>query len=205
MNPRIRKWALAIAATCAATACGDRLSTEPPVTSSLESTAARSDAVVGLLKRTRPLKEAMSASRVIGPKGGKILLPQAGVRIDFARGAVMVPTRITITALKGDNVAYTFEPHGLVFAAPLPLTQSLKETPAWKTHLAEELRGSYFERLVVDSTGTYAQSRERRPTRLKDAKEVLEFSIEHFSGYMVSTGDLPLDIKVDVKIDITSR
>jgi hypothetical protein len=203
----MRSWALAIAAACAAAACGDRMPTEMTVASSGPSTAAKADEVVSLLKRTEPLHESVSASAVIGPRGGHIQLRSAGLRIDFPRGAVTVPTRITVTALRGGNVAYLFEPHGIVFRTPVTLSQSLQGTTAWKSPLADELQGSYFERLVVDPSETFARRLEKRPATLKETKTRLEFSIEHFSGYMVSTGERPIDIKVEVtvSIDITAR
>ena len=85
------------------------------------------------------------------------------------------------------------------------LSQSLHGTAAWKTSLADQLQGSYFERLIVDPTETFARSLERREAKLKDQKTRLEFSIEHFSGYMVSVGDGTMGIKVEVTIDITGR
>jgi len=205
MNPRIRSWALAIVAACAAAACGDRMPTEMPVASAAAPTFARPDAVVGLLKPTEPLRETLHATAVIGPRGGKIQIPGAGFRIEFPRGAVAIPTRITVTALRGDNVAYMFEPHGLAFNTPVTISRSLHGTAAWKTSLADNLQGSYFERLVVDPTETFARSLEKRPSQLKDSKGRLDFSIEHFSGYMVSTGDGAIEVKVQVTIDITAR
>ena len=131
-------------------------------------------------------------------------LREAGLRIDFPRGAVTIPTRITVTALRGDNVAYRFEPHGIQFKRPVTLRQSLHRTAAWNDDdLADHLNGSYFERLIVDSTRTFARSLERRAGSLKDSKAALEFTIEHFSGYMVSVGDGEVGIKVEVTIDIT--
>ena len=203
MNPRIRSWALAMTAACAAAACGDRLPTEMAVESAAPPTSARTSEVVGLLKRTEPLTEHLSASAIIGPRGGTLQIGDAGVRVDFPRGAVSTPTRITVTALRGANVAYVFEPHGISFHTPVTISQSLQGTAAWRSSLADSLGGAYFERLLVDPTESFARSLEKRGGRLKDSKTRLEFSIEHFSGYMVSTGDGP--IKVDILIDITGR
>ena len=204
MNPRFRSWALTMAAACAMVACGDRMPTEMTVESAAQPTSsARTSEVVGLLKRTEPLTESLSATAVIGPRGGRLQIRDAGVRVDFPRGAVSTPTRITVTALRGGNVAYLFEPHGITFNTPVTISQSLQGTAAWKTSLADSLGGSYFERLLVDPTESYAHSLEKRPARLKDSKTRLEFSIEHFSGYMVSVGEGA--VKVEVLIDITGR
>jgi hypothetical protein len=205
MNPRIRSWALAMTAACATAACGDRMLTEVTVESLAQPTSARTSEVVGLLKRTEPLTESVSASAIIGPLGGQLQISGAGFRVNFPRGAVSSPTRITVTALRGDNVAYMFEPHGIKFHTPVTISQNLQGTAAWKTSLADSLGGSYFERLLVDPTESYARSLEKRPARLKDSKTRLEFSIEHFSGYMVSTGDGVPGVKLEVTIDITGR
>lgn len=173
------------------------------VASEAPAVSSRTGDVVGLLKRTEPLTESFTASAIIGPRGGRLQIREAGLRVHFPSGALTAPTRITVTALRGSNVAYVFEPHGIEFSQPVTISQSLRNTVAWKTALADGLQGSYFERLLVDPTESFAQSLENRSAKLKDLKTRLEFSIEHFSGYMVSTGDGP--IKVDVMIDITGR
>jgi hypothetical protein len=206
MMPRPQRWIPGLAALVVAVACGDHASTEPTIFDA--SPAARSSAgsdVVRLLKRDDALPPLID-SEIIGPRGGRLEIKRAGVMIDFARGAVSAPTRITVTALRGNNVAYTFEPHGIVFKAPVTVRQSLRHTAAWKNaELAADLQGSYFERLLVDPSEVFARSLERRPGKLKGSglMRYLEFSIEHFSGYTVSTGKSGIDIEVD--IDITSR
>jgi hypothetical protein len=206
MKPRMRRWILTLTAACAAASCGDRISTEPGAVATARPTldvSAASD-VVRLLKRTDVLPSGLSASGVIGPKGGHLDIPKAGFRIEFPAGAVTTPTRITVTALGGNNVAYRFEPHGLVFNVPVAIRQSLRNTTAWKNPaLAAELQGSYFERLLVDPSETYARSFEKRAARLEESTKVLEFSVEHFSGYLLSTGKT--SVEIDIEIDITSR
>lgn len=156
-----------------------------------------------MLKRTEDLTSDLTATAVIGPSGGHLQIPAAGVRVDFAPGAVAVPTPITITALRGNAVAYRFEPHGLVFQAPVTLRQRLRNTAAWEDEvLASQLQGSYFDRLVVDATRSYARTTEARPASLHRRHRTLEFTIEHFSGYMVTTGLVPGHIDVDVEVVI---
>jgi hypothetical protein len=203
MKPRTMRWAFVLSAACAISACGDRMLTEPQVAESsgpVLATTSTSD-VVRMLKRTERLDDNLSASAVIGPRGGHLQIKQAGIRIDFAPGAVSKPTRISVTAIRGRNVAYRFQPHGLVFNAPVTIQQNLRHTIAWKdAEFAAQLQGSYFDRLLVDPTETYARNFERRAGRLRDAARVLEFNIEHFSGYMVSTGKAPGNISVEVEI-----
>lgn len=205
MKPRVTRRALVVAAACATLACGSGLGpTAPEAAVSSSATASRGSDVVGLLKRTERLHEHLAASAVIGRKGGYIQIPRAGIRIDFPRGAVSKPTRITVIALRGRNVAYRFEPHGIAFEAPVTIRQSLRNTQAWNdSRLAADLQGSYFDRLLVDPSETYARSYERRGGRLQESGRMLEFSIEHFSGYMVSWGKG--GIEMDAEVDITSR
>jgi hypothetical protein len=203
----MKRWILAMTAACAAASCGDGSSTEPQAVATDRpsfNVAAAGD-VVRLLKRTEPLPSGITTSAVIGPRGGHLDIGRAGFRMDFPAGAVSRPTRISVTAAGGRNVAYRFEPHGLVFNVPVVIRQTLKHTTAWKNPaLAAELQGSYFERLLVDPSETYARSYERREAKLRESAKTLEFSIEHFSGYLLSTGKAPSG-GIDIEVDITSR
>jgi hypothetical protein len=206
MKPRFQRWVLASTVAIVAAGCGESTPAEPRTASggdALSSTTATST-VVGLVKRTERLPHQLTASRLIGPRGGHIEIGRAGMRIEFAPGAVKAPTRVTVTALRGDNVAYRFEPHGIQFSAPVVIRQSLRNTVAWKNPaVGAQLEGSYFERLLVDSSEAYARRLERRPARLRDGGRLVEFGIEHFSGYILSTGEV--QVNVEVNIDISMR
>ena len=203
MKPRVMRWAFAMSAACAVLACGDRMPTEPQVAGSSGPALATTSGgdVVRMLKRTERLEENLTESAIIGPRGGYIQIKRAGIRIDFAPGAVSKRTLISVTAVRGRNVAYRFQPHGLSFNAPVTIQQNLRHTIAWKDPAAAaQLQGSYFERLLVDPTETYARNFEQRSARLRDAGRALEFTIEHFSGYMVSVGKAPIDVSVEIEI-----
>lgn len=157
--------------------------------------------VVKVLKRTERLSEDLSVSRIIGPRGGQIQIARSGFRIDFAPGAVTEPTRITVTALEGHKIAYRFEPHGIEFQAPVVIRQSLRHTDAWRNPaLAPLLQGSYFEKLMIDPTESFVRSFEQRPGRVRETGRTLEFSIEHFSGYIVSCGKAQVEIDVELSL-----
>ena len=204
MNPRASRWALAMLTALAVAACADRDLTSPArATSGSRAAASTSGSadIVRMLRRTDSLPESLSATGVIGPQGGRLQIGQAGLRVDFAPGAVPRRTRITVTAVGGRVVAYRFAPHGLVFSAPVTIRQSLRRTEAWNDpDLAAQLQGSYFDRLRVDASATFAGSIERRPGRLRDAGRLLEFTIEHFSGYMVSTGKTSVEVELEVEL-----
>ncbi|HET9425333.1 MAG TPA: hypothetical protein VFO55_08185 [Gemmatimonadaceae bacterium] len=204
-NPRAMRWAFAMTTTLAVAACGDRqlpTAIEPPTAerAALSAVPGSSD-VVGILRRTEYLPPGLSASDVIGPEGGHLQIGRAGLRVEFAPGAVSRPTRISVTAIGGRFVAYRFQPHGLVFDAPVTLRQNLRKTTAWREPLlAGQLQGSYFEKLLVDASGQYAGTTERRAAKLRDESRFLEFTIEHFSGYMVSTGKMPVQVELEIEI-----
>jgi hypothetical protein len=149
--------------------------------------------IVKILKRTTPLRADLATSGVIGPAGGHLSIPGAGLDVEFASGAVSAATRITITAIAGDGVAYEFQPHGLVFAAPVYVRQDLKKTVAEHDRaIALTLQGSYFDtdlkHAFVDGTTSFVRVKERRPAQFHSVRNLLEFTIEHFSGYLASIG-----------------
>jgi hypothetical protein len=199
-----------LSAILAAIACGDRQLSAPIAPEVGTALFAKAGPPAGagpvqLLKRTKAIKSGLTTSAVIGPAGGEISIPKAGVTVSFAAGAVSKSTRITMTAIEGANVAYEFEPHGLTFAAPVVVRQDLQKTNAISdAALAASLQGSYFEgdlsASLIGPAGNYARVKESRKGKLKGANRYLEFSIEHFSGYLCSTG-----VTADISVEIAGR
>jgi hypothetical protein len=200
---------LLAAALVLAPACGDRGITTPaatpkpqkPTSGLRAATQAPTVQAVRVLERTTPLPHRLSASAVIGPRGGVIALPGSGLRVEFSTGAVSKPTRITLTAIEGQDVAYEFQPHGLRFGAPVTVHQDLEHTVAEHDEpLAQSLQGSYFAGDLaadfVDAQHHFARINESRHGKLKKNIKFLEFTVEHFSGYMVSTGLVSIDIEI---------
>lgn len=196
----------------AAAACGDRGITTPPATPQpkkptsglLSKAPVTTTEAVQVLLRSKPLPQDFSTSNIIGPAGGVLSIPAAGVHVIFARGAVSAPTRITMTAIAGAAVAYEFQPHGLTFNAPVTVVQDLKQTAAeHDASLRDALQGSYFDtdlpNTFVDAAHNFARIRESRHGKLKKDARFLEFIIEHFSGYMVSTGLVSVDIEIGIR------
>jgi hypothetical protein len=209
--PRVVQAVFLASAILAGAACDDKGVTTPLPTPVVDHPTARSLSTstavqaVQVLKRSAPLPTALSATATIGPEGGTIEIGRAGLRVTFARGAVAKPTRITLTANSGDVVAYEFLPHGLRFAAPVIVRQDLHGTAAQRDHaLAASLQGSYFEGELaanfVGTTGKYARIKESRKAALKSSKRYLEFSIEHFSGYLTSSGLVSIDVSVEIGV-----
>ncbi|HKO16321.1 MAG TPA: hypothetical protein VJU87_08780 [Gemmatimonadaceae bacterium] len=143
---------------------------------------------VHALQRDQALDSDHSWAFVVGPAGGRAHDPVTGLTMSFAQKAVLVRMKITVTALAGTDAAYRFEPHGLQFAAPVTLSQSLRGMRQWNgdTTLAA-LTGAYFrdQQPQVDSTGAILVS-ELLPATV-DAHGTVSFQIQHFSGYTVAS------------------
>ena len=144
---------------------------------------------VGVLQRSVPLAADVSVSSVIGKAGGRMEIPAAGLRVDFPSNSLRSNTRITVTALRGSEVAYTFEPHGLVFRQEPLVRQSFKGTNAASDHAIRDLlEGAYFQDTTALLSTGRAKILETRPTFVDVTGSGVRFSVAHFSGYLVSTG-----------------
>ncbi|MDQ6635977.1 MAG: hypothetical protein M3Z10_14590 [Gemmatimonadota bacterium] len=146
-----------------------------------------------VLKRITPLASDISQSMVIGPAGGEINVQAAGGKIDFPAGALAVPTLITMTALAGPDVAYDFQPHGLTFAQPVKIQQTVAGTwAALYPTLLTGMHGSYYGTSLsaawVDPGQFFAHVDENEIGYVETNKSQIKFFIGHFSGYMLSCG-----------------
>lgn len=129
-------------------------------------------------ERSQPLAQDEVASQVIGPLGGVIRLPEAGLTVVFPIGAVESATEITVTAPAGNLVGYHFAPHGLEFDAPVVVMQDLTKTMVQDQ---TDLSAVYFDGELQSEV-----------TALEELTlELLEllgiFEIDHFSGYVIAT------------------
>lgn len=130
------------------------------------------------------------ASTTIGARGGALEIPQTGLVLTVPAGAVSQPTRFSVRALPGSIVAYEFEPHGTRFAKPLVLDQSLRGVA--RGDVGPEgvaLEGGYFaDDSQLDGEGGVAQIDEFLPARLSPDGAHVRVEIQHFSGYVLSSG-----------------
>jgi hypothetical protein len=145
------------------------------------------------LKRSFNLPIDVSASAVIGPRGGEITLWPSGAKIVFPAGALSAPTRITMTAKAGWNVAYEFSPHGIVFDKPVTVQQDLNWT-SYRSGSGGKVQAGYYqdslsEALVGPSLSIARVSEVRRVDLDRPLNpSVAAFYIYHFSGYLMSSG-----------------
>jgi hypothetical protein len=143
------------------------------------------DTTVSVLQLSVPLVTDISRSATIGPDGGSIQIPETGFRLDVPKNAVTQPTVITVTAVAGPIAAYEFEPHGIALNKRLVVTQSLGLTTIVSQLLGHSFTGAYFtSRDDLHADGT-AAVHELEPTTADLLFGRVQFSIGHFSGYLV--------------------
>jgi hypothetical protein len=139
---------------------------------------------VTVLERSQPLAVDEVVTRTIGPSGGTIVLPNAGLTFIVPRNALGSSTSITITAPAGDLMGYHFAPHGLRFNRSALVKQDLTKS---------EL--GLLRRLLTRPTAAYFQGElrpivtalELLPLNLWGLLGFATFDIDHFSGYVIAT------------------
>jgi hypothetical protein len=191
---------LAVALSALAAGCAEQQLPSEPAVASLSTSAGTSvlnDAeTVSVLKRNAPIQR-LSASAEIGRMGGTIEIKEAGLRVVFPRNAVQLKGRstvtITVTALEGDLVAYEFQPHGLVFSQPVSVLQDSRFTTANRhSSFLASVKGAYVPELGhLDARNATAPVTEYRPTEIDLVGNRIRFTVDHFSGYIVSSGRQP--------------
>ncbi|MFL5618526.1 MAG: hypothetical protein ACJ79A_09060 [Gemmatimonadaceae bacterium] len=193
MKPTLRRLATLALGALTLASCGGEHPTLPQLQQSPPEAPA-SDLLGGLtsllgvngLQRTTALPAPITVTKSIGPDGGTLAIPGAGVTVTVPRGALATTTTITMTARAGTLVAYDFAPHGITFAKPLVFTQQLRGTNA--TLLTAPLLGLayYADASLLTQTGGLVSQ------LLGGTVNTLSWTftgpIPHFSGYMVSCG-----------------
>ena len=139
--------------------------------------------VTPLLRKT-PITS-VTASATIGPLGGVLALPSAGLTVVVPPLAVTTATKMSVTAVAGSSVAYEFEPHGIKFSVPLVATQSLKGTQAQSGGSINPL--SLFAGYFPDSKQITSVS-ELLNLNVNVLGQTSVLTIWHFSGYIIATG-----------------
>ena len=184
-----------VAAAFAISACADVTAPAAPVASG-QSAQILSGLLGGLgitqqtvapITRNTPLANDVSWSFTVGSGGATSTNSAVGLTISVPSGAVSAPTTITVTALKGSAVAYSFAPHGLQFGRNVTLTQKLQGTSAG-SQLLPQLTGAYFENDDDLLDNGLALVSEVLTGLLNPLTKTFSFPIKHFSGYLVASG-----------------
>jgi hypothetical protein len=148
-----------------------------------------------VVQRKVALSHPITVSRTISQRGGSISIPEAGLTVTFARGAVLRSTRITVTADAGKAISYEFGPHGTKFHAPVTIQQDMSMTTlANHPEAASSIQGGYTANGLADIVnGLLAKVAEvldatTTVVRGHDGKQHLgtsSFVVKHFSGYIL--------------------
>ena len=191
----MRRRILLIAAATTALVAAACVSTDNPVAppSAPLAPSAANQSLLGLggattvtpLHRTKALLQPLSASANIGPLGGTLAIPGAGILVVIPPLAVPKAQKITVTATAGSNVAYEFAPHGLKFNLPLVVTQNLSGTDASKTGSIDPL--TLFAGYYPDSTNVTSIT-EQLNVNINLLNQLATFTVWHFSGYILASG-----------------
>ena len=183
-----------VAAAIAISACADVTAPAAPVASG-QSAQILGGLVEGLsltqtvapITRTTPLASDVTWSFTVGSGGATSTNPAVGLTVSVPSGAVSAATTITVTALKGSAVAYSFAPHGLQFGRNVILTQKLHGTSAG-SQLLPQLTGAYFANDDDLLDNGLALVSEVLTGVLNPLSKTFSFPIKHFSGYLVASG-----------------
>ena len=188
---------LSVALLALSAACSTETATAPQVTAKNGLLGDVVGGVVGtatgLLSPAKVLTRdvavpAITRSFTFTRAGGSINIPEAGLIVDVPAEAIPTSSlTITVTVLPGKSIAYDFQPHGTQFRRPLTFRQELNGTSWDASTFRGTLNGGYFKNTAqVDLLRGLALVDEILPitVRLHEAR----FNINHFSGYMVSSG-----------------
>ena len=186
---------LSAAIALIAVACTDSAhSPTAPVTSG----SAKAGKLLGLqllppVHRTTPLAAPVSWSFTATPWGTVSSNSAVGLTVIVPYGALSTTQTITVTALPGNAVAYSFEPH-LVFNRPVTLKQNLSGTDAGLlTSLVGGLllSGGHFtgDNLEIDGNGL-ALLDETVPANILSGllSRSASFNVGHFTGWILASG-----------------
>jgi hypothetical protein len=138
-------------------------------------------------KRSTTFDGDVSVSGLIGPSGGALNIKEAGLRVVFPVGAVDKWVWVTVTAKRGDALAYDFQPHGLTFKVPVKLTQRLPNIDT-TTPLKNVFLGYFPNAESLDPVTRTAVITEALPAEIGLEDDLVRARIYHFSGYLVAIG-----------------
>ena len=183
-----------ITAAAIVVACGGEqaLLVSPPVPGAppLGVVEASGGALVHPIRRQQPMASEVSWSFDVDARGTTVRHTATGLTINVPAGAVAGPTHITVFALRGAPLAYRFEPHGLQFAKPIQLTQSLHGLLlGGASQPIPRLLAGYFadDSLATDAATGNARVIELLPVQIDVRAHNAVVAVRHFSGYTVAS------------------
>lgn len=193
MKLSMRRHAAAILATLVTIACSSDTAISiapvaPPRMASADLHLDGVNRVVGLrgVQRFEALRAPVVVEATIGADGGELTIPAAGVTLTVPSGALREATKITMTARAGRQLAYDFQPHGLVFATPLILSQQLRGTSASLLEAPFFKLGYYEDPSLLGETTGWVSQTFAGTVHLRGWS--FTANVPHFSGYLIGVG-----------------
>jgi len=144
----------------------------------------------GYNRISAPLKLSLpnTASASIGPKGGVLSLPSAGLQVVVPAGALRKMTTLSVSANAG-SMSYQFAPHGTQFAKAVRVTQDLRTANVSASSLTT-LRAVYLASdAQFDAARGTVTPTEVMAVDVSKGLSQASFNIHHFSSYMFVTGE----------------
>ena len=191
---------LATIILAAALGCRDLASPTGPdslARSSHSSASLLGPAFVAPVERTVPLPTAVTWTFIAGPAGVVSSNAAVGLSVIVPPGALSSVQTITVTALEGSAVAYSFAPH-LTFERSVTLVQDLSGTRAAGSLLP--LLGAHFAGDVLEFTNGLVEVTETVPAIISLLDGQARFGVSHFTGWIVASGrdeDDPEEFPID--------
>jgi hypothetical protein len=105
----------------------------------------------------------------------------------FPAGAVAEDVQVSVRATSADRIAYSFAPHGLTFAAPVEVSQTLDPRAIAKA-VPKDLVVTYLASGFADAAGAAYVPDEVLSVRIDAAARAAAFTIQHFSEYQLASG-----------------
>jgi hypothetical protein len=151
---------------------------------------------VAPVERTVPLATAVTWTFIAGPAGVVSRNAAVGLAVIVPPGALTSVETITVTALEGSAVAYSFEPH-LDFERSVTLVQDLSGTRLAGSLLPPLVIGAHFAGDLLEYTNGLVGITETVPAFVSPLDGKVRFAVRHFTGWIAASGrddeELPLD------------
>jgi hypothetical protein len=190
---RTTRLGLAVATALAVAACSDA-SRDQLAPSAPSLSAGRSGKSSKPVDRDDALQRDITRSVTVTNAGGKIEIPEAGLKVRIPSNALPAGQRsltITVTAFAGNDYAYEFEPSGTQFRQPLAFEQQLGDASLRSVvrNVLQPPVVAYFKsRQDIDRASGLVVTLEDLLTNLDLSRHAVKAEVWHFSGYVVAWG-----------------
>ncbi len=158
---------------------------------------------LSIAKRSVPLARDETVCALVTAAGRQVTLARAGLTVTFNKGSVATDSYVCLVAKHGDELAYSFYPHGLRFKVPITVEQQVRGTAGeFDAIVATSMVFAYTDNDAdLDETTGTGHFSQLFSTRLEQSAGSspgvagrgagglsATFTTDHFSVYAVTTG-----------------